>query len=279
MISVRSLADMAQIIAANLHRIDRRQFDVIVGIPRSGMIPAALIATHLQLPLADVRGYAAGIISGRSGSSESRGARVLLVDDSCNKGRAMARAVSLLPKGTQVTRLAIFGPYQVEPSSVCDMWFEIVHGPRVFAWNMQKHIRLPRWGFDFDGVLCRDNTKAENDDGPRYAEFLREVEPLFIPQRPIGHIVTGRLEKYRGQTEAWLKRHGIEFEALHMTQFHSKAERMHAMKFAGGRGGWKARIVRELGVEMFVESCPKQASIIAREAQVPVWCTRTQSLA
>lgn len=279
MLSVRSLADMAQVIAANLHRIDRHQFDVIVGIPRSGMIPAALIATHLQLPLADVRGYAAGIINGRSGSTESRGTRVLLVDDSCNKGRAMARAVALLPKGTQVTRLAIFGPYQVEPSTVCDMWFEIVQGPRAFAWNMQKHIRLPRWGFDFDGVLCRDNTKEENDDGPRYAKFLRDVEPLFIPQRPIGHIVTGRLEKYRGETEAWLKRHGIQFEALHMTQFHSKAERMQAMKFAGGRGGWKARIVRELGVEMFIESCPKQAGIIAREAQVPVWCTRTQSLA
>jgi hypothetical protein len=51
------------------------------------------------------------------------------------------------------------------------------------------------------------------------------------------------------------------------------------MKFAGGRGGWKARIVKDLGVELFVESCPKQAGIIAREAQVPVWCTRTQSLA
>jgi len=278
-LSVRSLADLNAAIATNLHRIDRDAFDCIVGIPRSGMIPAAIIATHLQMPLATPEGYAVGIVHGRSGRAERTGKRILLVDDSCNKGRAMTRAVSLLPKGTQITRLAVFGPYQVEPSSVCDIWFEIVHGPRAFAWNMQKHRRLPRWGFDFDGVLCRDNTKAENDDGPRYAQFLRDVEPLFIPQRPIGHIVTGRLEKYRGETEAWLQRHGIEFEALHMTQFHSKAERMHAMKFAGGRGGWKARIVRELGVEMFIESCPKQASIIAREAQVPVWCTRTQSLA
>lgn len=279
MLSVRSLADMAQLIAANLHRIDRSRFDVIVGIPRSGMIPAALLATHLQLPLADPIGYGKGIVHGRSGDPAPAGKRILLVDDSCNKGRAMARACSMLPRGTQVTRLAVFGPYQVEPSTVCDMWFEIVHGPRAFAWNMAKHIRLPRWGFDFDGVLCRDNTKAENDDGPRYAAFLLDVEPLFIPQRPIGHIVTGRLERYRGETEAWLRRHRIEFGALHMTPFHSKAERMSAMKFAGGRGGWKARIVRELGVEMFVESCPKQSAIIAREVGIPVWCTRTQALA
>jgi hypothetical protein len=54
---------------------------------------------------------------------------------------------------------------------------------------------------------------------------------------------------------------------------------MQAMKFAGGRGGWKARLVKDLGVEFFMESCPKQASIIAREVGIPVWCTRTQALA
>ena len=274
----RTVADMAALIALNLHRIDRRRFDVVVGVPRSGMLPAAIIATSLGLPLADVVGYGRGIIHGRSGRPESGGRRVLLVDDSCNKGRAMARAVSLLPRGTKATRLAIFGPYQVDPASVCDLWFEIVHGPRVFAWNWTKHIRLPRWGFDFDGVLCRDNSKAENDDGPRYRRFIAEAEPLFLPQRPIGHIITGRAEKYRAETEAWLTRHGVEFEALHMTPFHSKAERMSAMKFAGGRGGWKGRIAADLGVELFIESCPKQSGIIAREAGIPVFCTATQEL-
>lgn len=275
MLNVRSIADMSRLIAENLHRIDRTKFDCIVGIPRSGMIPAAMIATHLQLPLADVRGYAAGIVSGRSGASERPGKRVLLVDDSANKGGAMARALDLLPKGTEVTRLAIFGPYQRQPESIVDVWFEIVPGPRVFAWNMAKHIRLPRWGFDFDGVFCRDPLKAENDDGPAYARFLREAEPLFVPQRPIGHIVTCRLEKYRTRTENWLRRHGVRFERLHMMPYATKAERMAA----GNRGGWKAGVVRELEVEMFIESCPKQAGIIAREAGVPVWCTRTQSLA
>lgn len=278
MLSVRTVTDMARVIAANLHRIDRSQFDCIVGIPRSGMLPASIIATHLQLPLATPEGYAAGIVHGRSGVPMERGRRVLLVDDSCNKGRAMARAAAVL-RGASITRLAVFGPYQVDPASVCDLWFEVVRGPRVFAWNWNKHIRLPRWGFDMDGVLCRDNTKAENDDGPRYAEFLASVEPLFIPRRAIGHIVTGRAEKYRGETESWLARHGVQFESLTMTPWQSKAERMSAMKFAGGRGGWKAEQAKRLGVEMFIESCPKQAAIIAREAGIPVFCTATQELA
>lgn len=280
MLSVRTVADMAQLIAANLHRLDRSRFDCVVGIPRSGMLPASMIATHLGLPLADPRGFALGIANGRSNVEAHLGRRVLLVDDSCNKGRAMAKAIRQLPRNAKVTRLAIYGPYQLEkPQEVCDIWFEVVRGPRVFAWNLWKHIRLPRWGFDMDGVLCRDPTKEENDDGPRYLEFMRTAEPLFLPSRPLGHIVTGRLERYRAETIDQLHRHGVQFESLTMMPYASKNERMNAMRQAGGRGGWKAQHVKRLGVEMFVESSPKQAGIIARETGVPVWCTETQALA
>jgi len=275
MLNVRSLTDLNLAIAANLHRLDPTKFDAVVGIPRSGMIPAAIIATQLQLPLADVAGFARGIVHGRSGVPVSSGARILLVDDSCNKGAAMARAVAMLPPGVVATRLAIYGPYQVDRSSVIDLVFADCPGPRAFAWNMAKHIRLPRWGFDFDGVLCRDPERHENDDGPAYCHFLDTAEPIFAPQRPIGHIVTCRLEKYRDRTEAWLARRGIIVESMTMMPFATKAERMAH----GGRGSWKAAQIARLGVEMFIESCPKQAAIIAREAGVPVWCTRTQELA
>ncbi len=276
--NVRTVADMAAIIAQNLHRIDRTAFDCVVGIPRSGMIPASIIATSLQMPLATLEGYCAGIVHGRSGRTASAGRRILLVDDSCNKGRAMGRAVALLRascRGVEITRLAVFGPYQLDdPSKFVDVTFADCHGPRVFAWNLWKHRRLERWGFDFDGVFCRDPAKAENDDGPRYAAFLADAEPLFLPTRPIGHIVTGRLERYREPTEAWLRRHGIEFASLTMMPYATKAERMAA----GNRGGWKAQAVRGLGVEMFIESCPKQAGIIARDSGVPVFCTSTQGV-
>lgn len=278
--NLRSVADLDRAIAQNLWKVDRAGFDVIVGIPRSGMIPASIIATYLQLPLATLEGYIAGIVHGRSGKPVKRSDRILLVDDTSNKGGAMARAMAMLPKGVQATRCVVFGPYQVaRPDRIVDVWFEECRGPRGFAWNLWKHARLARWGFDMDGVLCRDPTKPENDDGQLYAGFLRNAEPLFLPTRPIGHIVTGRLEKYRSETVDWLGRHNIRFLQLHMAPFATKAERMEAMHSAGGRGGWKAGIARQVGVDMFVESCPKQARIIAREARIPVWCTRTQSLA
>lgn len=278
--NLRSISDMDRAIANNLWKLDRAKFDVVVGIPRSGMIPASIIATYLQLPLATLEGYIAGIVHGRSGVPVVSSDRILLMDDTSNKGGAMKRAMELLPKGIKVTRCAVFGPYQVsDPSEIIDVWFEDCRGPRGFAWNLWKHARLRRWGFDFDGVLCRDPTKEENDDGPSYRHFIESTPPLFLPTRPIGHIVTGRLEKYRSETEQWLKRNGVEFAQLHMMPFASKAERIAEMKQNGGRGGWKASIAKKVGVEMFIESCPKQASIIAREARIPVWCTGTQSLA
>jgi uncharacterized HAD superfamily protein len=277
LLNVRSVADLNAAIMANIHRLDRDQFDIVCGIPRSGMLPATILATQLQLPLATVESLTRGIVYGRSGERQNVSSpRVLLVDDTVNHGRAMAQAVKAIGKrhASEITRFCVFGPYRGD-LSIVDMFCEIVPGPRAFEWNIAKHRRLCRWGFDMDGVICRDPTKDENDDGGRYVQFMRSAEPLFIPRRPIGHVVTCRLEKYRNETEAQLKRYGVEFGQLHMMQYGSKAERMAA----GGRGSWKAGIVREIGTEFFIESCPKQAGIIAREAGIPVWCTRTQSLA
>lgn len=272
----RSVADMDRAIACNLWKLDRGRFDVVVGIPRSGMIPASIIATYLQMPLATLEGYIAGIVHGRSGKPMARADRILLVDDTSNKGGAMARAVAMLPKGLKITRCAVYGPYQhPNPAEIIDVWFEDCKGPRGFAWNLWKHARLRRWGFDFDGVLCRDPSKDENDDGPRYREFLATAEPLFLPTREIGPIITGRLEKYRPDCEAWLARYGIQHGGLHMMPFATKAERMAH----GGRGQWKAEQIKALGADMFIESCPKQARIIADRAQIPVWCTSTMSMA
>lgn len=275
MLNVRSVADLNRAIVANLHRLDRTQFDAVVGIPRSGMIPAAIIATALQRPLSDVESFARGVAFERSGRIAQAGQRVLLVDDTVNHGAAMARAVSqIAPRASKVTRFCVFGPYRGIEGLV-DIVCETVNGPRAFEWNMWKHARLQRWTFDFDGVFCRDPTKEENDDGRRYEQFIETAEPLHIPTRPIGYVVTARLEKYRLHSEAWLSRNGIRHMGLRMMPYATKAERMEA----GGRGQWKAEVFKTLDSEFFIESNHKQASIIARESGRPVWCVETQSLA
>lgn len=281
MLNVRSTSDLVKTINRNLHRIPRNAFDVVVGIPRSGMIPASIIATQLQLPLADLNGFAKGVVSGRSGRTFddfglSRFKRVLLVDDTANKGGAMGQALEQLRDFPllDITKLVVYGPYREEFKNVVDIAFEDCSGPRVFAWNLWKHIRLDRWGFDFDGVFCPDPTREENDDGPRYLEFMRTAPGLHFPLRAIGHVITGRLERYRKETEAQLARYGIGYTSLVMMPYETKAERMAA----GGRGSWKASKIRERGLEFYIESSLKQATIIAREAGIPVWCIETQEV-
>lgn len=275
MLNVRSVADLNNAIIANLHRLDRSKFDAVVGIPRSGMIPASIIATALQLPLSDVESFMRGYMFERSGRVVGAGRRILLVDDTVNHGAAMARAVDRIGgQASKITRFCVFGPYRGIEGLV-DIVCETVPGPRAFEWNMWKHARLDRWCLDFDGVFCRDPSKEENDDGERYTRFIDTAEPLYLPTRPVGHIVTGRLEKYRSATDAWLKRHGIAYQSMTMMQHATKAERMAA----GGRGQWKAEQFNRIGAEFFIESDPKQAGIIAKLSGLPVWCVRTQSLA
>lgn len=272
---VKSVADLDRAIVANLHRIPA--VDAIVGIPRSGMLAASSLALHMQKPLADIEGFGRGEVFRRSASIAHDVKRVLLFDDTVLTGKAMQRSVlrlrQLRPDVT-IVRGAVFSAPHTPPGSV-DLALEVCPTPRAFAWNMWKHKRLPRWCFDLDGVFCPDPTNAENDDGPRYLEFIRTAPPLFRPRRPIGWIVTARLEKYRAETEAWLHRQGVTFAGLVMMDLPDKAARMEA----GNRAGFKAKAYQALGpkyAELFVESNPRQAAKIAAMTGKPVWCTSSQ---
>lgn len=73
--------------------------DVVVGLPKSGMLPASYIATALNVPLLDIDAfvYRASIGSGRRplrGFEDfpRQGDRVLVVDDSISSGRALRAA-------------------------------------------------------------------------------------------------------------------------------------------------------------------------------------------
>ena len=94
--------------------------------------------------------------------------------------------------------------------------------PRIFEWNVMHHHLLVSSCIDIDGVLCRDPTEAENDDGAAYERFLDTVPAREVPEAPLGWLVTCRLEKYREQTEAWLNRHAIRYRELVMLDLPDK---------------------------------------------------------
>jgi hypothetical protein len=98
---------------------------------------------------------------------------------------------------------------------------------------------------------------------------LRNALPKHLPRKyPVKLIVTARLEKWRPQTEAWLRRHGINFGEIAMGPWPTLAVR----KAARDVHKFKAYCLAHSSCYAFAESDPWQAEQICRLASKPVLC-------
>lgn len=251
--------------------------DLVVGIPRSGLLVANLLGLHLHVPLTDVDGLCNGRLLGHGDrldtpySFESM-ETVLVVDDTVHTGSEMTQTRERLAAYEFPFDLE-FAAIYITPSGheYVDHWSEVITPPRLFEWNILHHPMLSNACLDIDGILCRDPTPEENDDGERYREFLRCVEPNYIPDRRIGWLVTCRLETYREETEAWLERNGIEYDSLVMMDLPDKETRQQL----GNHAEYKAEVYESTGASIFIESDPRQAARICDITNKSVFCYQT----
>jgi uncharacterized HAD superfamily protein/hypoxanthine phosphoribosyltransferase len=277
----RSFADLEASIAANLWKIPA-DTELIVGIPRSGLLPATMLALHLNRPLADLDGWLEGRVlsSGYRLQEEpiavDEFSKIVVVDDSVRTGREMRRTRKRIEEAglsAMVTYVAIY--VNEERCREVDIYFEVCPAPRVFAWNLMHRPMLAEACVDIDGVLCVDPTEDQNDDGPNYLNFLETAQPLLLPTWEIGSLVTCRLEKYRPQTEKWLLAHGVKYRELIMWKLESKAERVAS----GGHAAFKASVYRARpNARFFIESSARQGQEIANLTCRPVICVETQKV-
>jgi uncharacterized HAD superfamily protein len=278
----RSAADLGACIFANLHRLPR-DLDLVIGVPRSGLLPATLTALALNLPIADLEGFRDGRLLS-SGKTRRRAAldiaaadvrRALVIDDSIDTGAAMAEARKALEAARPDVSFAFCAIYgATKDAAGADLVLEVVPPPRVFQWNVMHHAVLARSYVDIDGVLCVDPTHDENDDGDRYRNFILNASPLNRPTRKIGALVTSRLEKYREPTEAWLAAHGVEYERLLMLDLPDAETRRRLQS----HGRFKGELYRDGPADLFIESERAQAIQIAEISGKPVLCVDTFEL-
>ncbi len=252
--------------------------DVVVGIPRSGLLVANLIALHLHLPLAELGGFARGELLYHGWRLSKRGEipafrKVLVVDDSISSGAELRNAQAKL-KNVRTPLLYAVAYAAPEALHMVDFAFEVLPQPRVFEWNIMNGEVLKNACVDIDGVLCGDPTDEENDDGERYLKFIAETPLRCRPRARIKHLVTSRLERYRRETEQWLVKNGIEYERLWMAPYPTAAARRAAQAYAK----LKAEIYRETGAQLFIESADHVAREIAEIVQRPVFCTDTRQM-
>lgn len=270
----RSISDLNNTILKKLHMLPR-DFDLVVGVPRSGMLPANLIALYLNLPYTDIHSFIKGYVYKAGARSQfftdsDQQKKVLIVDDSLASGRALKESQEMVAHLTDKFDMKFCVVYSVpEKKGLVDYAFEMVPTPRYFQWNIMNHTTLEKACFDIDGVLCVDPTPEQNDDGPKYREFLLTAAPLYIPGSKIGTLVTSRLEKYREETKIWLAANGVKYDKLVMLDLPDQKARQKA----NCHGTHKASEFQKSQYTLFVESEEFQAREINRLTKKPVFCT------
>lgn len=254
-----------------------RDLDLIVGIPRSGMLPANLLALHMHLPFTDVDGLCTGRIMasgqrGVPGPDPDRALKVLVVDDSVCSGVSMQRArTTVMAAGLphQVRYGAVFVTPEAVREGAVELFAEAVPMPRAFEWNILHTPQIDRFCIDFDAVI-HGGGEVTREGVPVPARGLwANAEPRFRPRHRVGWLLTTRPEAMRDEILAWLARNGVECDELIMP-----VEARDARSLAD----FKARVYRRTGAALLIEGNPGHAAATAERAGKPVFCFATRSM-
>jgi hypothetical protein len=229
----------------------------VVGVARSGVLPAVQIALHLHLPLWILRESQGDIVGAGHGwrlkDKPERDGPLLIVDDTVMSGTSLAKskaiAVRELP-GRNVLWAALY----VAPTARTkpDIWVHDLAGPHFLEWNLFNSIHLPQMALDYDGILTIDGT----------------TKPLYLPRKgEVPLIVTGRSEDLRVPSLAWLVQRGVRVKRMVMYPGETPAD--HAII-----ARYKAEHFAASGLAYFVESSRRQAKLIAELTGKPVICPK-----
>lgn len=278
--SFRSYDDLFKIVSKNTSILPSN-IDLIVGIPRSGMIPAYMLGLLLNKTVCTFNEYMEDLDAGHgvrkiNQRNDIQKRHILFVDDSIHSGVQLNIIKSQIKERAEKEIHYFLAVYARETSKdLVDFYFEIVNVPRVFQWNYLNHNIVEKSCFDIDGVLCEDPLPEQNDDGEKYIDFILNAKPLYIPNDEIYMLVTSRLEKYRKETEQWLEQNNVRYKKLVMLDLPSKADRIKQNAHAS----FKAQIYqKEENAKFFYESERKQAIYIAAVTKKAVFCVRTGEL-
>lgn len=263
----KSYSDLSHDVRAWLKTLPNN-YDLIVGIPRSGLIPAGMIALSTNLPLTDIDGLInkrllkSGLrLDDNNLFSKNKKLNILIIDDSINTGAQIKIIKKIIYDNNLSHNIDYAAVYASKKSEKNVKYFyQVVKQPRCFEWNIFHHSLINNSCVDIDGILCRDPTNNENDDGINYEDFIINVKPLIKPTVKIGWIVTCRLEKYRHITEEWLKNNGIVYDKLIMMDLPSKSARI----LLNNHAEFKANVYGQTRAKLFIESSGEQAIKIAQ---------------
>lgn len=239
----------------------------IIGVSRSGVFPASLLALFANSPLYSYE-QNNGTITNLGGGGRTRVMfneqeereykNIYIVDDSAYSGRSIRIAKNRIQRqfpNKNIITMVLYAGSSVYESNLIDYASRITD-EHWFEWNLFASPVTKGVCIDFDGILCRDFMPWEDDDGEVYLDVLKNMKLGNV--RPQNHwpvdIITARLEKWREPTEEWLVKHKINYSNLIMGPWNNISERFNV-----NIGKWKADMYKNLHKTLFVESDLTQA--------------------
>lgn len=266
----RSVSDLARLVRESISKIPS-DVDLIVGVPRSGLLVANLLALQLNIKFCDVQNFVLNTPLKHGHSRKVRhptliypqnARHVLIIDDSIDSGVSLDQVKQQLREVNFSGRFTYAACFATQKATQkVDLYFEVLPQPRFFEWNMMHRPFLQECCIDIDGILCMDPTDDENDDAVKYKVFLQSAQPLLQPSYPLGILVTSRLEKYRAETELWLQANGFVYKKLEMLDLPDAETRRRLRAHAP----FKAKVYRShFDSKLFIESNVDQAREIAK---------------
>ncbi len=243
-------------------------FDIVVGIPRTGLLTASIVAVEFGKPLStpDL------IVEGRywltkriKNNLNLQSARILIVDDSIGEGETIRETVEYIRKYLPEASTEVAVTYVFPPSTEksVDYYFK-AFTDRQPIWR--RGLAHGKYGvpiaFGIDGVLCEEPPADKKD----YMIFIETAKPYKIPAYEIDFIITGRNELFRETTEKWLRENNVQYRELLMN-----SENENTVDF-------KSRMIRIKKPHLYVESSPSEALAIHRKTGCRILCIGNEKL-
>jgi len=235
----------------------------VVGVPRSGMIPASVVSTHLHLPLGEFRNnHIHWLNTGWRGQSLQPGDKYLFIDDTVYEGHALSKVRSIFGPNH------IYGAVYVRPQAAYKKLVDICYGllptPHFLEWNLlnsgfvvgQVVLHLKRYiregiGSDFDGVIVHDDMSGG----------IYHTPYLISKRAPVPLVITGRGIDEMEPTLQLIAKYNINIRSLVMRPLHVPNNLYDIAK-------WKASVFKQHpNLGLYIESSAYQAKIIAEECE------------
>ncbi|MDX9746899.1 MAG: phosphoribosyltransferase [Paludibacter sp.] len=157
----RNVNDLNNLILRKLSLFSR-DFDLIVGLPESGLIPANLLALYLNRPFTDLHSFLNGHIykAGERGSffANVQYKRVLVIDDVMRHGVTMAKARERLSDMNDRFEFSYCVVYMLDGNQEkVDLFLETIEEPAFMQWHLIR-----------DGI--REKTVFNKQSSPVYCD-------------------------------------------------------------------------------------------------------------